>query len=104
MVNTGWCDITFGMSTVKADPPTVCPACTSTLAYPVDWQQLADALWLTWLRCPNCESVTPRVLDDDAVYELDTTLDRGTFALMEDLETIARDGSTEWLIPGRPSS
>jgi hypothetical protein len=104
MVNTGWCDINLAMSTVNAPSPTVCPTCSSPLAYPVDWQQLADVLWLAWLRCPNCESVIPRVLDEDAVYDLDVTLDRGTYALMQDLERIAGDGSTEWLAPGRRSS
>ena len=104
MVNTGWCDITSAMSTVNTDTPPACPACNSRLAYPVDWQQLADALWLTWLRCPNCESAIARVLDDDAVHELDTTLDQGTYALMQNLKRIARDGSTEWLVPERPSS
>lgn len=104
MVNTGWCDITIPMCTINSEPPGECPACSSTLAYPVDWQRLADALWLTWLRCPNCESVIPRVLDDDAVHELDIALDRGTYALMQDLERIARDERAEWLVPGRPSS
>jgi hypothetical protein len=104
MVNTGWCDIKPAMSTVNNPSPTVCLTCSSPLAYPVDWQQLADVLWLTWLRCPNCESVVPRVLDDDAVYELDVTLDRGTHALMQDLGKMARDMSTEWLVPGLPSS
>jgi hypothetical protein len=104
MVNTGWCGITSAMSTVNTESPTLCHACSSTLAYPVDWQQLADGLWLAWLRCPNCESVIPRVLDDGALYALDVTLDRGTYALMQDLERMARDGSTEWLVPGRPSS
>jgi hypothetical protein len=104
MVNTGWRGITWVMSTVNIESPTVCPTCSSTLVYPVDWQQLADGLWLAWLRCPNCESVIPRVLDDDALYALDVTLDRGTYALMQDLDRIARDGSTEWLVPGHPSS
>jgi hypothetical protein len=88
---------------VNTQSPTVCPDCDSTLAYPVDWQRLGDALWLTWLRCPNCESVIPRVLDEDAVYDLDVTLDRATYALMQDLGRIAGNGSTEWLVPGRPS-
>jgi hypothetical protein len=104
MVNTGYCEITRHMSSVNTHASTVCPTCDSTLAYPVDWQRLGDALWLTWLRCPNCESVTPRVLDDEAVYELDVTLDQGTYALMQELERIARGEGTEWLVPGRPSS
>jgi uncharacterized protein with PIN domain len=104
MVNTGWCDIDRDMSTAGTQSPTVCPTCNGSLAYPVDWQQLADVLWLTWLRCPNCESIIPRVLDDDAVYSLDEALDRGTYALMQELKRIARGGSTEWLVPGRPSS
>jgi hypothetical protein len=104
MVNTGLCDINRYMSTVDSPSPTACPTCHSQLAYPLDWQQLSDVLWLTWLRCPNCESVIPRVLDDDAVYKLDVTLDRGTYALMQDLKRIARGGSTEWLVPGLPSS
>jgi hypothetical protein len=92
------------MSSVNTHASTVCPTCDSTLAYPVEWQRLGDALWLTWLRCPNCESVIPRVLDDEAVYELDVTLDQGTYALMQELERIARGEGTEWLVPGRPSS
>jgi hypothetical protein len=104
MVNTGWYDIDRDMSTAGTPSPTVCPTCNGSLAYPVDWQQLADVLWLTWLRCPNCESIIPRVLDDDAVYSLDEALDRGTYALMQELKRIARGGSTEWLVPGRPSS
>jgi hypothetical protein len=81
------------MSTVNTQSPTACPTCNSTLAYPIDWQRLADGLWLTWLRCPNCESIIPRVLDDDAVYVLDEALDRGTYALTRQLETIARPGA-----------
>jgi hypothetical protein len=104
MVDTGGCGINRHMSSVDTQSPTVCPDCDSTLAYPVDWQRLGDALWLTWLRCPNCESVIPRVLDEDAVYDLDVTLDRATYALMQDLGRIAGNGSTEWLVPGRPSS
>lgn len=104
MVDTGWCGINRHMSSVNTQSPSVCPDCDSTLAYPVDWQRLGDALWLTWLRCPNCESVTPRVLDDETVYELDVALDRGTYALMQDLERITRGGSTEWLVPRHPSS
>jgi hypothetical protein len=87
------------MSTVNTQSPTVCPTCNSTLAYPVDWQQLADVLWLTWLRCPNCESIIPRVLDDDAVHDLDVTLDRGTNTLMQELGRITRGESTESLGP-----
>jgi hypothetical protein len=45
--------------------------CNSTLAYPIDRQRLAKPLWLTWLRCPGCESIIARVLDDDAVYAPD---------------------------------
>jgi hypothetical protein len=92
------------MSTDNTESPTLCPTCSSTLAYPVDWQKLADVLWLAWLRCPNCESVTPRILDDDTVYEMDVALDQGTYALMQDLGRMATDGSTEWLVPELPSS
>jgi hypothetical protein len=102
-VSTGSCGIYLHMSTVNTQSPTVCPTCDSALAYPIDWQRLADELWLTWLRCPNCESIIPRVLDDDAVHELDVVLDRGTYALMQDLERIAREGNTDWLVP-RPRS
>jgi hypothetical protein len=104
MVNTDWCDIDRAMSTAGTQSPTVCPTCNGSLAYPVDWQQLADVLWLTWLRCPNCESIIPRVLDDDAVYRLDEALDRGTYALMQGLKRIAGGESSEWLGPRRASS
>jgi hypothetical protein len=104
MVNTGRCDIDPAITTVKTQSPAVCPTCNGSLAYPVDWQQLADVLWFTWLRCPNCESIIPRVLDDDAVYRLDEALNRGTHALMQELKRIAGGESAEWLVPGRPSS
>jgi hypothetical protein len=104
MVSTGWSAIDPAMSTVNTQSPTVCPTCNGSLAYPVDWQQIADVLWLTWLRCPNCESIIPRVLDDEAVFRLDEVLDRGTYALMQELKRIAGGESAEWLVPGRPSS
>jgi hypothetical protein len=93
----------LGMSTVDTRSPEVCPSCNSTLAYPIDWQQLAESLWLTWLRCPDCESIIARVLDDDAVYALDLALDRGTHALMRQLETIALTCSTDRPAP-RPTA
>jgi Zn finger protein HypA/HybF involved in hydrogenase expression len=93
MVNTGAGGIKLDVSTVNTDSPTVCPACDSTLSYPVDWQQLTGVLWLTWLRCPNCESIAPRVLDDGEVRVLDVALDRGTYALLRELERMAREES-----------
>jgi hypothetical protein len=101
MLRTGWCGMNVDMSTVHTQSPTACPACNSTLAYPIDWQRLAAVLWLTWLRCPNCESIIPRVLDDDAVYALDEALDRGTYALAQELKTIALAWSTDPLAPRR---
>jgi hypothetical protein len=83
------------MSNVNTQSPHLCPRCNSPLAYPIDWQQLADVLWLTWLRCPNCESIIARVLDDDAVNALDRALDRGTHALTRELETFALTRSTD---------
>jgi hypothetical protein len=50
---------------------------------------------LTWLRCPNSESIIARVLDHEAINALDHALDRASHALTQQLVTIALTRGTD---------
>ncbi|MEZ0283948.1 MAG: hypothetical protein ACAH79_01780, partial [Thermoleophilia bacterium] len=38
-----------------APPLHTCPACTSDLVYPVEWEESSGTSWTVERRCPNCE-------------------------------------------------
>ena len=61
----------------------VCPECDRGLVYPVEW-------WEVLLRCPNCEWNELGVFDQDTVDRFDDELDRGTEALMRDLQRLTQ--------------
>ena len=64
----------------------VCPACSSELVYPLDWEEAGPRHWEVTLRCPNCEWVGVDVYDQDTVDRFDEVLDDGTDALVTDLK------------------
>jgi hypothetical protein len=64
----------------------VCPACSSELVYPLDWEEAGPRHWEVTLRCPNCEWVGVDVYDQDTVDRFDEVLDDGTDALVSDLK------------------
>ena len=61
-----------------------CPACGSTLVYPVDWDRSGRAAWTIRLRCPECETRREVVLGRAAVEQFNRELYHGA-------QTIARE-------------
>jgi hypothetical protein len=68
----------------------VCPLCASELVTPVAWEEAGRAHWDVTLHCPNCDWVGGGVFDEDAVERFDEQLDRGTEALVHDLQRLMR--------------
>ena len=68
-----------------------CPSCESDLVYPVDWREADGDRWELELRCPNCEWCDRSVHTQDEVEQFDETLNGGTDALIESLETLSRE-------------
>ena len=66
----------------------VCGGCTSTLVYPVEWEESGATHWEVSLRCPNCEWNGRGVYEQDVVERFDEELDRGTEALVRDLKRL----------------
>ena len=68
----------------------ICPECDRGLVYPVEWQEVSPAHWEVLLRCPNCEWDELGIYDQRTVDRFDEELDRGTEALVLDLERLTR--------------
>jgi hypothetical protein len=68
----------------------ICDLCDSHLVYPVDWEEEGPSHWRVSLRCPNCEWTVTGVYEQEVVERFDGELDRGTEALMRDLNRLAR--------------
>jgi hypothetical protein len=66
----------------------MCPACDSSLAYPVHWSEADQTCWEVTLRCPNCEWSETDVFDQETVERFDEELDRGTDQLVDDLKRL----------------
>jgi predicted RNA-binding Zn-ribbon protein involved in translation (DUF1610 family) len=68
----------------------VCPECGSDLVYPTDWAPASDRQWHVALRCPECEWNGGGRYSQEMVDRLDEALDRGTEAVLEDLNILVR--------------
>jgi hypothetical protein len=68
----------------------VCPACSSQLVAPVDWEEAGPAHWSVTLQCPNCAWLGSGVFPEELVERFDEELDRGTEALVRDLQRLMR--------------
>ena len=68
----------------------VCPACTSELVAPVAWEEAGRSHWDVTLHCPNCDWSGSGVFDEETVERFDEQLDRGTEALVHDLQRLMR--------------
>jgi|SRR5947209_7562108 len=68
----------------------ICPECDSHLVYPIEWEEAGATHWRVALRCPNCEWDTVGVFEQEAVERFDCELDRGSEALMRDLQRLSR--------------
>jgi hypothetical protein len=72
----------------------VCPCCTSTLVYPIDWREAAGGRWELELRCPNCEWRVRDVFGQDQVEQFDEMLNVATDRVIDALETATRENMT----------
>ncbi len=85
-------------SAVAADPAAsrtveglhVCPHCFSKLVTPVAWEEAGPTHWDVTLHCPNCDWLGSGVFDEELVERFDEELDRGTEALVLDLQRLMR--------------
>jgi hypothetical protein len=68
----------------------VCPECTSRLVAPVAWEEAGSAHWDVTLHCPNCDWLGNGVFAEELVERFDEELDRGTEALVRDLQRLMR--------------
>lgn len=72
-----------------------CPECECELVYPIAWEESGQEHWSIQLRCPACEwrggGRFPQGLADD----FDEALDRGTAALVHDLDRLTRANMAE---------
>ncbi|HEV3228981.1 MAG TPA: hypothetical protein VGY97_05865 [Solirubrobacteraceae bacterium] len=68
----------------------LCDLCDSNLVYPIDWEESGPNHWRVSLRCPNCEWTVTGVYEQEVVERFDCELDRGTEALMRDLQRLQR--------------
>ena len=70
------------------DDVSVCNHCECDMVYPIDWEQADGSFWRVTLRCPNCEEVSPGVMDEELIERFDCLLDRGTDSLVRDLRNL----------------
>ena len=68
----------------------VCPRCASELVAPVAWEEAGPAHWDVTLHCPNCDWLGSGVFAEELVERFDEELDRGTEALVRDLQRLMR--------------
>jgi hypothetical protein len=73
----------------------VCPDCSSGLVYPVDWSEAGSSHWQVVLRCPDCEWSETGVFAQTVVERFDAELDRGSDALLRDLQQLVRANMAE---------
>jgi predicted RNA-binding Zn-ribbon protein involved in translation (DUF1610 family) len=74
----------------RRDDLHICPECGSDLVYPTDWAPASDRQWQVALRCPECEWNGGGRYNQGAVDRLDEALDRGTEAVLDDLNILVR--------------
>lgn len=72
----------------KIEDVASCSHCDCDMVYPIDWEQADGTLWRVTLRCPNCEEVSPGVMDEELIEKFDCLLDRGTDSLVRDLRNL----------------
>ena len=75
--------------------PHLCPACSSSLVYPVAWDAAGTERWSVELRCPNCERTERALLDLDVAESFDEELERGAETLMSDLARLTEANMRE---------
>src|SRR5215212_778274 len=79
----------------RRDDLHLCPSCNSDLVYPTDWAPAHDGRWKVALRCPDCEWNGGGAYSQSVVDRLDEALDRGTEAVLDDLNVLVRANMEE---------
>ena len=75
----------------EADGPLhVCPACSSELVQPQEWEEAGPEHWAVVLWCPDCGRRREGVFPQAAVDEYDEVLDRGCDELARDYRALVR--------------
>ena len=74
----------------RRDDLHICPSCSSDLVYPTDWAPASQRHWHVALRCPECEWNGGGRYSQEIVDRLDEVLDRGTEAVLDDLNVLTR--------------
>ena len=67
-----------------------CPACRSTLVYPLDWRRSGPASWTLILRCPECETRREVMLGRASVDEFNRELYYGAQAIAREADLMTR--------------
>lgn len=80
----------LGTKTATTTELHVCPTCSSELVAPTAWEEAGRSHWDVTLHCPNCDWVGGGVFDEKTVERFDEQLDRGTEALVHDLQRLMR--------------
>ena len=73
----------------------VCGRCESNLVHPIEWSEAGSRHWEVTLRCPNCEWSGTGVFEQELVDRFDEELDRGSEALLRDLERLTQANMQE---------
>lgn len=73
----------------------ICPECSSSLVYPLQWEEAGADHWHVAVRCPNCEWTTEGVFHQKTVDDFDEELERGTDELVGDLKQLMRANMAE---------
>jgi hypothetical protein len=68
----------------------VCPACASTLVYPLEWAPVDMRRWRVELRCPDCEWTKAGLYEQEILDRFDQVLDAATDSLVVDLRRLQR--------------
>jgi hypothetical protein len=73
----------------------LCINCTSTLVYPVQWEEAGANSWNVTLRCPECEWTEADVFTQDQCDRFDDELEAGTDALTRDYKRMVTANMSE---------
>ena len=68
----------------------VCPECSSSLVYPIEWDPMDAAHWRVVLRCPECEWGEVGLYEQSVLDRFDQVLEAGTDSLNSDLRKLER--------------
>jgi hypothetical protein len=67
-----------------------CPACGSTLVYPVEWERSGESSWTMTLRCPECETRREVLLGRASVEQFNRELYHGAQLIAREAERMSR--------------